>query len=309
MVFRCVPATVLLLCLTSMGLTSCLVRRRAISRPGGKTTQTLLVADRPTLLRVITKQYTAVRDFSGTVDMTPALGSTEKSHVTEYKEVRGYIRFRKPADIRIIGLVPVVRNKAFDMVSTGANFKLYLPVRNLFITGRNQIEQPSTNKLENLRPQHFLDALLVRPVDTDHEKVLLENFTDEENAYYILHEIHEGASGQLELRRTIWFNRLTLEIARQLIFDDDGNILTDSRYSQWKAWDNVPFPKHIELNRPRDEYAVVIDFLKLDINKGVPEDQFVLDRPEGTTLKVLGEPSATPAAQPNPQTIPQGRKK
>jgi hypothetical protein len=48
----------------------------------------------------------------------------------------------------------------------------------------------------------------------------------------------------------------------------------------------VAFPKHIEINRPRDEYAVVIDIVKMDINKGVSDDKFVLDQPEGTTLQV-----------------------
>ncbi len=57
--------------------------------------------------------------------MTPALGSSEKSKITEYKDVRGYILFRKPTDIRIIGLYPVVRNKAFDMVSNGKDFRLH----------------------------------------------------------------------------------------------------------------------------------------------------------------------------------------
>jgi hypothetical protein len=106
--------------------------------------------------------------------------------------------------------------------------------------------------------------------------------------------------GELRLSRTIWFSRLDLLMARQMIFDDDGNILTDARYSQWHPYDNVPFPKHIEINRPRDEYAVVIDLVKMDINKGVPDDQFVLDQPEGTTLQVVGQPvtPAPPAAPP-----------
>jgi len=34
--------------------------------------------------------------------------------------------FRKPSDIRIIGQLPVVRTKAFDMVSNGTAFKVYL---------------------------------------------------------------------------------------------------------------------------------------------------------------------------------------
>ena len=50
--------------------------------------------------------------------MTPALGTAEKSQITEYKDVTGYILFRKPAQIHIIGLYPVIRSKAFDMAST-----------------------------------------------------------------------------------------------------------------------------------------------------------------------------------------------
>ena len=90
-------------------------------------------------------------------------------------------------------------------------------------------------------------------------------------------------------------------MARQLIFDEDGNILTDARYSQWKTYDNVPFPKHIEINRPRDEYAVVIDIVKMDINKGVSDDKFVLEQPEGTTLQILGAGAPAP---PQPTSAP-----
>ena len=72
----------------------------------------------------------------------------------------------------------------------------------------------------------------------------------------------------------------TSSIARQLIFDDAGNILTDARYSRLaEPTTTSPFPKHIEINRPRDEYGVVIDVVKMDINKGVSDDKFVLDQP------------------------------
>src|SRR6185295_7401484 len=112
----------------------------------------------------------AIRDFNSTVDMVPALGTAEKSKITEYKDVRAYILFRKPTDIRIIGLYPVVRNKAFDMVSNGIRFRVYIPSKNRFLEGSNTTQQLSENKLENLRPQHFLDALLVRPIDPASEQ-------------------------------------------------------------------------------------------------------------------------------------------
>jgi outer membrane lipoprotein-sorting protein len=306
MLFRRVPVAILLLCLIPLGLSSCLARRRAFARNGGKPTQPLLVADRSTLVDSIARQYQAIHDFNATVDMVPALGSAEKSKITEYKDVRAFILFRKPGDIRLIGLYPVVRNKAFDMVSDGTNFKLYVPARNRFLVGRNEIDQPSENKLENLRPQHFLEALLVRPIDANRDKLLLENFTDEDNAFYVLHVIHVNGGGQLQLDRTIWFNRYNLTMARQLIFDAAGNILTDARYTEWRPYDNVAFPKHIEINRPRDEYAVVIDIVKMDINKGVSEDKFVLDQPEGTTLQVVGQAPAPAPARPAP---PRRRKK
>jgi outer membrane lipoprotein-sorting protein len=289
-----------LFCLLALTFSGCLARRRAISQKGAGANKALLIADRPTLLDGITRQYEAIRDFNAQVNMVPALGTVEKSKITEYKDILAYIVFHRPAEIRIIGLYPVVRTKAFDMTSTGSDFKLYVPSRNLFLTGRNEIQQVSANKLENLRPQHFIDALLVRPVDPASEKVVLENYTDEDDAFYILHVIHENGNGQLFLSRTIWFGRENLMLARQLILDADGNILTDARYSEWKAFDNVPFPKHIEINRPRDEYAVVIDIVKMDINKSVTPDKFVLEQPEGTILRVVGQPPVQPPGPPPP---------
>jgi uncharacterized protein DUF4292 len=296
------PAVLLLfLVLAAFGLSACLAVKRKITRVGAIQAGGLLTADRATLLGVVTKQFDAIHDFNATVDMVPALGTAEKSKITEYKDVRAYILFRGPASIRIIGLFPVMRTKAFDMVSTGPDFKLYIAPKNRFVIGRNEIVRPSPNKIENLRPQHFLDALMVRPIDPAVDKLLLENFTDEDDAFYILHLVRE-VSGDLKLSRTIWFNRVDLRLARQLILDDNGNILTDARYSQWNAYDNVPFPKHIEINRPRDEYGVVIDIVKMDINKGVSDDKFVLERPEGSVLQDLSQPGAAPdKATPPPK--------
>jgi len=293
--WRVLPSIALLV-LLAPGLTSCVVKRRLIVRKGAHTAEPVLqVASRPELLDKIKEQYDAVQNLTATVDMTPALGTAEKSHITEYKDVRGYILFRKPSDIRIIGLYPVVRNTAFDMVSTGATFRLYVPSRNQFIEGSNDIVEPSKNKLENLRPEHFLDAIFVRPF-APNDKLIMENFTDEDNAYYILHEVRENEPGMLDLLRTVWFDRVTLRLARQIILDKAGNILTDARYSDWAMFDGVPFPKHIEINRPQDEYAVVLDVIKLDINKGVTEDKFVLSQPPGSTLRTVGLPSSTPSA-------------
>jgi len=294
----------LLLCLCSVVLSSCLAHHLPFGRAGANPNQKLLTADQSVLVEAIARQYNAIHDFNATVDMAPSVGSAEKNQITEYKDVRAYIYFRKPAEILILGLAPVLRTKVFQMVSNGTDFKLYLPTQSSFIVGRNEVVSPSTNKLANLRPQHFVDAMLVHPVDPATERLTMLNLTDENNAFYILVVLHEQ-EGKIIPARSIWFSRVDLEMARQLIFDPNGNILTDARYSQWHSYDNVAFPKHIEINRPRDEYGMIIDIVKMDINKGVTDDKFVLNQPEGTTLKVLGE---APATLPN-TTPPLPRKK
>jgi Domain of unknown function (DUF4292) len=302
---RRAPALTLLLCVLALDFTGCIVRRRLITRKGAKSTPVLLTADEHTLLDRIRRQFQSIRDFNATVDMVPALGSAEKNQITEYKDVRGYILFRRPADIRIIGLYPVVRNKAFDMVSNGVNFRLFVPAKNRFIVGSNELSVHSPNKIENLRPQHFLEALMVAPPATS-EKTILENFTDEDNAVYILHFVHTEAEGRLVLDRSVWFSRLNLRLARQLVFDPAGNILTDARYSDWQTYDGIAFPKQVDIERPQDEYAVVLTVVKMEINRGLADSKFVLEQPEGTQLQELGHEPAPPA-QPAPK--PPAKKK
>ena len=299
-------ALLLLICLSALDFSGCFVRRRIITRKGGNATPVLITADKQTLIERVASNYQAIQSFSATVDMTPALGSSEKSKITEYKDVRGYILFRKPADIRIIGLYPVVRNKAFDMVSNGKDFRLYLPASNRFVIGSNQLAAHSANKIENLRPQHFLEALLVAPMQPG-EKAELVNLTDEDNAVYILHFIRLGPDGEILPARSIWFSRINLHIARQLVYDPAGNILTDARYSDWHEYDGVPFPKTIDITRPQDEYAVVLTVVKMEINRGVSDEKFVLEQPEGTQLQVLGQPAPAPPAAPPPPA--KGKKK
>jgi len=295
---RRVAAIIALSC-SALLLTSCLARRRVITRDKSTQPQALLTANKEALLKLIENQTRLIGSLSATVNMVPSVGSVIKGKITEYTDFLAYIRYRKPDDIRIIGLYPVVRNKAFDMVSDGKNFRLYLPSSNRFVIGSNELSAPSKNKIENLRPQHFLEALLVSPVQPG-EKPELMNYTDEDNAAYILHLAHELPDGALTPSRSIWFNRFNLHMARQLVFDPAGNILTDARYSDWQNYDGIPFPKTIDITRPRDEYAVVLTVVKMEINRGVADDKFVLEQPEGTQLQVLGQPAPTPPAPPAP---------
>jgi outer membrane lipoprotein-sorting protein len=293
---RCVAGIVALSCSVILS-TSCVARRRVITRNKSTPSQALLTSDKNALLARINNLYQSIQTLSITTNLVPALGSVNKGKITEYKDVTAYILFKKPDEIRIVGLYPVVRTTAFDMVSTGADFRLYIPAKSRFIEGRNELSAPSPNKLENMRPSVFLDAMFVRP-PAPKEATIITDFTDEDTAAYILHVVYNDAHGDPHIGREIWFERLTLNIARQIIYDPNGEIITDARYSEWTRYNGVPFPKVIDINRPKDEYGVVITVVKAEINKSITNDKFVLQQPEGTTLQVLGEKTAEEAPQP-----------
>lgn len=274
-------------CLASLSLSSCLVRRRLVTRQGKHDTRPLRSASQDELLANIRARYDAVRSFSATLDMTPSLGSVYKGEITEFAGVRGFVLFRKPDEMRIIGLDPVIHTRAFDMVSMGQDFKVLLPSKNRFIEGRNDAPAVSKNKLENLRPIAFLQAMLIHPPDPATEVAVLEDDTDEEHALYILLILNKQ-NDRLVVARAITFDRLTLEIVRQKIFDAAAVTISDTRYSGWQMFDGISFPSSIDINRPQDGYGVVMTVTKMQMNLDLAADKFELARPEGTQLQVIG---------------------
>ncbi len=274
------------------------IHRPVHNRPKGRTLQT---ADKDGLAARVENLYKAVNSFIATVDMTPSLGSVYKGEITDYKDVRGYILFRKPADIRIQAQYPIIRAQAFDMVSNGKEFKFYLPAKNRFVVGRNDAPADSPNKLENLRPQAFLESLLIRPIDPSKEHFFLLDDTDEDHAVYILVVFGNDAKGNAVALRSIYFDRVDLSITRQYIYAPNSNIISDTRYSDWTNYSGAMFPKTIELNRPIDGYGVTLDVVEMKMNVPVTDKQFELTQPSGSTLQTIGSPAGPPSTSPRNQ--------
>jgi outer membrane lipoprotein-sorting protein len=277
-------------CLLVVFNCSCLVRRRLVTRQGKHDTRPLLTAGQDDLVQRIRATYEPIRSYTATLDMTPSLGSVYKGEISEFPSVRGYVIFRKPDDIRIIGLDPVIHSRAFDMVSMGQDFHLSLPSKGLFIEGRNDTPANSKDKVENLRPAAFLQAMLIQPPDPATEVAVIEDDTDEEHAFFVLLILRKEPT--LLVNRAVYFDRLTLQIVRQKAFDVNGLTVSDTRYSTWKIFNGVAFPTSIDINRPGDGYGVVMQLVNMKMNNEVGDDKFVLTKPEGAQLKVLGQPAA-----------------
>jgi hypothetical protein len=254
------------------------------------------------LIDSINDQAKAIQSLKATVDIDSSVGGVRKGHATDYKEIRGYVLARQPGALHMIGLMPIVRTTAFDMVSDGQNFKLWIPPKNKFVIGRNEVATPNSDQpMENIRPQNIYDSLLIRQIDPESEIAVKEN--DYEILHdakgrrilqddYVLTVIHKFDTGW-RLGRKIVFGRIDLKPHRQYIYDEAGKVVTDARYAEYKDYDGVSFPSRIEISRPQEEYDITLNMLKVDINQALTDDQFVLEQPAGADVIHLDRPQSS----------------
>jgi outer membrane lipoprotein-sorting protein len=265
------------------------------------------------LVNIINTQASKIHTLNATVNLAASSGGSKKGKITEYKEIKGYILVRQPSMLRMIGLMPIVRNRAFDMVSDGSAFKLWLPPLNKFVVGSNNIIRPSRQPLENLRPQHIYDALLLHPIDSLHDIAVLEqsNRTVDDpktkkqtlEPDYNVDVITRDDHGWY-LSRRITFSRIDLMPVRQRVYDRNGYMATDATYFDFKDFNGLLFPSETRIWRPQEEYSVTLKIEKLTINQPLTDEQFVLNQPPGAQLVQLDKTPPT-AASNAPGTQPQ----
>lgn len=275
-----------LLCV-ALGLTSgCLVRRRTVAAPAGRRqTAPLAGASRDALIQRLHAASDPLQSFLMTADLSPSVLNPSKGTATDYATVSAYVLFRKTDEIRILGRDPVIGSTIFDMVSNGSEFHVSIPPKKRFIIGSKAAPPKPGNKLENLRPDALIASLLIRPPDAASEWALLEN--DIERGVYILLIVRRD-TGEPALVRQVYFDGQSLEITRQKTFEPSGIITSDTKYSDWKMFNGVPFPTNIDIQRPKENYEVQLSVVNMRINTpDVTEDKFVLKQPPDYQVQEL----------------------
>jgi len=299
---RCYRAFLVFVAVLPLG--GCLFRSRIVDRP--MSTAPLKSATQEQLIDYVNTQASRIHSMQATVDIDTSVGGEKKGKITDYEEIRGYVLARKPAMLRMIGLMPIVRTTAFDMVSDGQDFKLWIPPKNRFVLGRNDVEAVNPKQpLENLRPQHIYDSLLLREINPDPQIEIAVMQTRQETVVdkhgrkmdqpdYELVVAHKGPNGWFT-SRVIVFSRTDLLPHRQYVYDEKGNEATTSRYEAYKAYNGVNFPNQIEIERPQEEYDITLTIVKLQLNEALTDDQFLLEQPHGAEvihLDRLDQPAA-----------------
>jgi hypothetical protein len=253
------------------------------------------------LVNEVNDRYSAVNSLTATVDFQATTGGARQGKQTDITPFHGYILLRKPAMLRVLALLPVVRTHAFDLASDGQTFKLVIPPRSRAIVGTNKVTKPSANALENLRPDIFLDSVLVKSIEPE-RLVYLTNTSQTqrqgkklvETPEYDLHigeEDPQATDGLkvhvLKPTRVIRFSRLTLLPIGQDIYDADGGVETHVEYGPYRQFGTAHMPSSIVIQRPREAYQITISVQKVLINQPLPDKQFELEIPRDYKVQTL----------------------
>ena len=126
----------------------------------------------------INREAHEIKTLNATVDIDTSVGGGKTGRVTEYQEIRGYILLRQPGLLRMIGLMPVVRTRAFDMVSRGAEFELYIPPKSKLYARKYRTQLILPMAMRPQRQEIIYNALLLDGIDPQDNIDVVENGTE-----------------------------------------------------------------------------------------------------------------------------------
>lgn len=270
------------------------------------TTRRLPVPKAPSVIQTVTPdelvqrlndRWADLNSMTAKVEIQASVLKTEKGVANDYTTIGGNILFNKPEKLRVLGRAPVIGLTMFDMASDGKNFTMYIPSKKLAYKGSNKVTKKSPNQLENLRPDFFLDALVVQGLDPDdYYSVTTDSETVEDAAkkhlYYVPEYIlsitrHIPGSRRDKPVRVITFHRDDLLPYEQDMYDDDGNPETHVTYSNYQDFGSGLYPSTVTIKRPQENSQIVLTVDAVTKNVDLPPDQFIVNIPPDTQVKNL----------------------
>ncbi len=287
-------------------------------------TPTLLKAETATQTQLMDEvnRFARVGSMKAKMDLKFEDNSFAKFGSKEvYRAADGEVVVQRPANILLKVQVPVIKTDVAQMTSDGKQFRVAILQDGgsgkfkKFVIGTNDADYSklqkslddkhvdgkvveSVNAFANLRPQHFTDAMLVRPIDTDHLYTQSTTYQIEDDptagkksplrsvtrGYYLLDEFLKHADGSLMITRRFWFDRVGgIRLARQQLFDDKGEIESDIVYGRegnltdTGEYNNLPL--RIQVTRLKEKYTMSLTYQTpetVTIGKKYPPTAFVL---------------------------------
>jgi hypothetical protein len=242
----------------------------------------------------IINNYERINNLScSSIKLTLVLGKRESGELDKYKKAPGYLVLRRPDSIRLVVQEPIIKTPQLDLLSVNDDFSIFIRSRNEFYTGKNSAKElvaedaPDAPEIP-IRPGHLFKAILPQGISNDlpGTRIIMEEDMDPDANYYALSICREGTARRDYIVRRIWIERSSLTIARQRLFGEDGQILSDIVYSNMNLTDGFYLPQEIHMDRPQDGYTFDMEFNsdRWRVNSDLRDKAFILTPPEGSRI-------------------------
>lgn len=242
-----------------------------------------------------------VKALRGDVDVKFEDNTFAESGISEkYKETGGKVVVQTPGKINLKIQLPLALGGSDIVVMTSDGEKFRVAVVccveekfKRFVVGTNTAdysklerrakevvgkgdEQRAISAFSSLRPQHFTDALLMRPMETGENFAYAQSEIYQEEAdpstksaagrvirgYYLLDELKKGENG-FSVSRRFWFDRVGgIRLARQQVFNE-GVLISDITYGAEQKFGetgNASMPVQVQVTRPQERYSIKLTF-------------------------------------------------
>lgn len=251
-----------------------------------------------------------------------ALRFIEPQAEARWRDAEAIVVLQRPDRIRVVIQIPVTKSRIAEMVSEVNHFKVAVyQERPSFILGTNDADysrwrerlgKDKQSALANARPFHFTDALLMRPLhisESGYAYSLEEQLLDEAEvrpnqkaqtrvlrSYYVVSELALTTAGQARTLRRFWFDRTeNLQLNRQQLFDERGELMTEVAYANYQTMGvtNVAtLPGVVLVSRPHDGYGARFSFSAehFEVNPELPATAFTLENKDNLPETDLDKP-------------------
>ncbi|MBO0722014.1 MAG: hypothetical protein J2P41_14415 [Blastocatellia bacterium] len=275
----------------------------------------------------LVKQLQPYADLQSLKSWSVYIRFTDAEAAERYREAEAILVLMRPDKIHMVIQAPVVKTKVAEMVSEANKFKVavYPSDYKRFLIGRNDADysnwratlgEKGKSALISARPFHFTEALMMRPLDCNDpqivcgmEEVIVEEPDMQKGAkkgaralrsFYVIQELErpspDSGTPVGRVRRRFWFDRTqNAQFARQQIFDNQGELITEVIYSDYKKLNGSSkslWPGVVVVNRPHDGYSARLTFSedRFEVNPQLPPNAFTLDNTEGLPETDLDKP-------------------
>jgi outer membrane lipoprotein-sorting protein len=250
------------------------------------------------LVAQLNVRWDALESLNVTVEMQASVLKSKEGLARDYTSFRGHILMRKPGMMRVLGQVPVLGTRMFDMASDGKSFTLFIPFEEQGGEGGERSEEKvgqhawricgpgssSTpwwcadwNLTTYTRWCRIRRRWKIRPGSTC--SIVPE--------YILSISRSKPGSQQLTPVRVVVFRRDDLLPYQQDLFDSEGNLETEVDYENYRDFNSVKYPSKITIKRPLEEYQLVLTVESVQENTPLTDDQFQIKIPEGTPIQHL----------------------